>query len=254
MMLVRALVGDLELHLAEPGASPLSSVEGSFDFAALVPLQLKSMLEGGEDLNRIRQILVGGAQIPPGLLRSVRELENPALFESFAMSETISHFALRRINGAHATASFQLMEGVRAEVDGRSCLRVEVPGITRGWVQSNDLVELAPEGGSFTWLGRADNLINSGGVKIIPEVLESRMASALGRPCLLLPEADERLGQRLVLLVELGAGDLPDVKGWESRMRATIPPHELPKRIIPVPELPRNASMKVDRQAASRLL
>jgi O-succinylbenzoic acid--CoA ligase len=254
MMLVRALVGQLELQLAEPSSSPLSAVEGNFDFAALVPLQLKAMMEAGEDLACIRQILVGGAPIPPALEESLRKLEYPALFESFAMSETISHFALRRINGPRATAAFQTMEEVRLEVDHRSCLRVDLPGITPGPVQSNDLVELAPDGRSFTWLGRADNLINSGGVKLIPEVLESRMAALLGRPCLLLPERDERLGQKLVLLVEVGHEAPPEGSPWQSILRGALSPHEVPRRIIPVKAIPLNASLKPDRQAAQTLL
>lgn len=254
MMIVRALLGELDLCLAEPSSRPLESAEGNFRFASMVPMQVARSLEAGDELGRIASLLIGGGEIHPALRKDLEELKAMKVYESFAMTETVSHFALRRINGPGAQKSFRALEGVQLGVDDRGCLQVAVPGITPGQVQSNDLVELGEASLEFRWLGRADNLIKSGGINIIPEVLEEKISEILGMPCLLLPQADVLLGQKLVLLVEAPHGRGFDSGEVMNRLRGELNPLEQPRRIVTVSELPRLASFKPDRQAARSLL
>jgi O-succinylbenzoic acid--CoA ligase len=253
MMVVRALVGGLDLHLREPSGRPLEEVTGSFDFAAMVPLQVQGSLEAGDGLSSVRTLLVGGGELHPSLRTRIEGMETPAVFESFAMTETCTHFALRRINGAAPDPDFRLLEGVEVRTDERGCLVVNVPGVTNGSVVSNDLVEIGKDGLGFTWLGRFDHVIKTGGIKVIPEVLEKRIKDLLGPECLLLSLPDEKLGQRLVLLAEYSGPGAP-VQEWADLLREKLAPHELPRQILTTDEIPRNASLKPDRIAARKLI
>ena len=114
-------------------------------------------------------------------------------------------------------------------------------------------MEINREENGFTWLGRFDNLINSGGIKIIPELLEEQIREYLGKECMVLPEADRKLGHRLVLLIEF-EGEDPPLDSWMKELKVRFSGYEIPKRIISTKILPRNASMKPDRTSARNLL
>ena len=253
MMLVRAFMGQLELLPAEPSGRPLKGLAEHVDFAAMVPLQVHESLQAGDPLHMISKLLIGGGRLDEGLQKELRKRELPLAYESFGMTETLGHFALRKINGAQPESRFSLMNGVRAGIDQRSCIRVDIPGLTRGWLETNDLVDWDPDSNSFRWLGRHDHVLKSGGIKIIPEVVEEIARSCTGRDCLLLDEADARLGQRLVLLVESEADDAA-LEAWTDCLQQQLNRYEMPRRILCVPELPRNASMKPDRTRARNQL
>lgn len=253
MMVVRALVGGLELLLREPSSRPLKGIKEALDFAAMVPLQLEESLQHRDPLDRISRLLMGGGELHPGTRQKLSLLRVPEVYESFGMTETYTHFALRRINGPGAEPLFRLLKDVQISTDSRGCLLVKIPGITDGPVYTNDLVEINPGGDGFTWLGRYDNLINSGGIKIIPELLEDGIRDCLGHECLVLPEADRKLGQRLVLVVEF-EGEDPPLETWMKELKTRLSGYEVPKRILTLQALPRNASMKPDRTSVRKLL
>ncbi len=252
MMVVRALLGGLDLLLLEPSSRPLKDSSAAIAFAAMVPLQIEESLNHGDPLERISKLLIGGGELHPASREKLSSLDRPEVYESFGMTETYTHFALKRINGADPDTCFRLLEGVRVSIDARACLEVEVSGITSGILPTNDLVEITEKGDGFSWLGRFDNVINSGGIKIIPELLEEQIGTIIGQECLVLPEADRKLGNRLVLMVEY-QGD-PPVDEWLALLRVKLSNYELPRRIIAVQALPRNTSMKPDRTSAINLL
>ena len=253
MMVVRALLGGLDLLLTEPSSRPLQDLQGKIDFAALVPLQVEESFLNLDPVDRVSTLIIGGGELHPATRRKFLSMIPPSAWETFGMTETYTHFAARRINGPGTQDDFRLLEGVRIELDARSCLVVEVPGITSGPLVTSDLAEINERGDGFRWLGRYDNLINSGGVKIIPELLEEQITACIGHDCLVLSEPDRKLGQRLVLLVEY-AGDDPPVEQWTGLIRERVSNFERPRRIVPVPSLPRNASMKPDRTTSRKLL
>ena len=251
MMVVRALVGGLDLVLAEPSARPLKELKGSVSFGAMVPLQVHESIQHSDDLSLVEKLLIGGGELHSSIQGELTRLESTAVYESFAMTETYTHFALKRINGEQPDDDFRLLDGVSVTLDNRGCLVVDVPGVTTGPVSTNDLVEISSSGKGFQWLGRVDNVIKSGGIKIVPEMLEQRITRLIGNMCLVLPEKDEKLGEKLTLLVEYGEQD-PPVDMWLEALHKELSGYEVPKRIVTVEEIPRNQSFKPDR-AASRL-
>jgi O-succinylbenzoic acid--CoA ligase len=253
MMVVRALAGGLNLLMEAPSGRPLKALSRQVDFAAMVPLQVHDSLAHKDPISLVRKLLVGGGSLTAALQDELSGFAHPLVYESFGMTETITHFALRRINGPEPDPFFRLMEGVKAGVDGRACLEVDIPGITRGKIKTNDLVVMEDGGRGFRWLGRYDHVINTGGIKIIPELLEQQARRCTGLECLMLPEADPKLGEQLVLLVEY-EGEDPPVEQWLSCLRATLSAYEVPRRIQWVKTLPRNKSLKPDRTSAARLL
>ncbi len=253
MVVVRALVGGLDLVMSEPSGRPLQSVDGHFRFASMVPLQLFESLQAGDDLSRTGKLLVGGGELHPAVRSRLEGMNRPEVFESFAMTETYTHFALRRINGPRPDRDFHLLKGVSIRTDERGCLVVDVPGVTAGAVVTNDLVEIGGDGASFRWLGRIDNVIKTGGIKVIPELLEKRIGALLEQECLILPGADEKLGRKIILLVEY-PGANPPLEAWTGLLRRHLSAHENPRQLIPVREIPRNASFKPDRMAALKMV
>jgi len=253
MMVVRALAGGLNLLLEAPSGRPLKALTRQVDFAAMVPLQVHDSLAHKDPISLLSKLLVGGGSLPAALQDELSGLARPLVYESFGMTETITHFALRRINGPEPDPFFRWMEGVKAGLDERACLEVDIPGITRGKIKTKDLVVMEDGGSGFSWLGRYDHVINSGGIKIIPELLEQEARRCTGLECLILPEPHPKLGQQVVLLVEY-EGEDPPVEQWLGCLRASLSAYEVPRRIQWVKTLPRNKSLKPDRTTAARLL
>jgi O-succinylbenzoic acid--CoA ligase len=219
----------------------------------MVPLQVHESIFYGDDLSLIGQLIIGGGEIHPSVRDKLISMAAPALYESFAMTETYTHFALKRINGTQPDSIFRLLDKVRIRKDQRGCLVVEMEGITGGEIISNDLVEINQERNGFKWLGRYDNVINTGGVKIIPELLEGKIQELIGHHCLLLPETDVKLGNRLVLMVEYSGPERPEEK-WTRLLQERLPQAEVPKKIVLVNQLPRNSAFKPDRIEARKRL
>ncbi|MGW8316954.1 MAG: AMP-binding protein, partial [Bacteroidales bacterium] len=155
MMVVRALVGGLDLVTVEPSGRPLQDISHPVSFGAMVPLQVYNSLQHEDDLSRVGKLLIGGGEIHPSLRGRLTALETPELYEPFGMTETYTHVALRRINGKDTDPLFRTLKGVKISQDERGCLTVEVEGVTRGRLVTNDIVDLASERDGFTWLGRA---------------------------------------------------------------------------------------------------
>lgn len=253
MMVVRALVGGLNLVLTEPSSRPLQHIRATLTLGAMVPLQVHESLHSGDNLGVLQHLIIGGGELHTSLRNALIRRTAPAVYESFGMTETYTHFAMKRINGAEPDKYFRLLKGVSIRQDHRDCLVVDVEGITHGEIITGDLVEMSAGGKGFMWLGRYDHVINSGGIKIIPELLEEKIREWLGLPCLLLPEKDARLGERLVLLVEYGKQD-PPLEAWSQTLRERLGSFEVPKRVVVVKRLPRNEAYKPDRIAARELI
>jgi len=252
MMLVRALVGGLNLHTHEPAGNPLKRLDSEIDFAAMVPLQVHEALRQKESFRGIKKLIIGGGEINKELMESIQKLNSTLVYESFAMSETYSHFAIKQVNGPDAQKNFHVLHDVKISTDRRSCLCVEIPGITAGKIITNDIVDLI-SATEFKWLGRIDNVINSGGIKIIPEILENKIMDILEKPVLVIGIPDKKLGQKLVLVVEgtMHPGTFEDII---EKLAPSLHKHELPKEVRTVPEFPRNKAMKVDRLGVKMII
>ncbi len=252
MMVVRALAAGLHLLVREPSSTPLERVFTPVDFAAMVPLQAaKTMAQPGgtEALGRIRTLLLGGGFIDPVQEEALRALPN-RVYASYGMTETLSHIALRRINGPDASEAYTPLPGVRLSTDCDGALQITVPHLGIEQLQTNDMVELR-EAGRFIILGRRDAVINSGGIKIQAEELENKLHAAVsGITALALPAPHAELGECVALLWE-GAAD--KAQELEEACARELPKHHRPLHILRV-NLPRTESGKPARAAAKEML
>jgi len=266
MMLVRGLVLGLAMTLVEPAGDPLSSLPGDacFDFMAVVPLQLQTLLDGPpgyrERLNGMQAILVGGAPVSAALEQQVQALTVP-VYHTYGMTETATHVALRQLNGPGAPSQhFHPLPGVEIAVDERGCLRLKGPMTLDHWLQTNDLVELAPatchlQPATFRWLGRWDNVINSGGVKVQMEAVEVAVEAAwlaLGlaeRRRFVTGLPDERLGQAVTLVIEGEPLAADEERMLLAETRRRLKRFQQPRRVLYRAQLNETATGKIDRRA-----
>lgn len=274
MMLVRGLELSLPMTILEPTSNPLTSFDPAiarFAFTALVPLQLQTILTETPDklpiLNGMKAILVGGAATSPALEKALQVVTAP-VYATYGMTETVSHIALRRLNGPRKSDLFTALNGVALGTDERDCLHITSAATNFERIQTNDVADLLDHT-HFRLLGRADRIINSGGVKVQPERVEQLIQTTLAR---LLPEKagalprlfvaglpDERLGARVVLVVEQGRSGSPAEGrvGWSEgvwdrvreAVREQLGAYAVPKDMIWVEPFVETATGKIDQKA-----
>lgn len=250
MMLVRAFALGLDLHLIDPRGSVLEKLrtEVPFRFTALVPLQLHRAIQ--EDRARVerqfRTILLGGGPVSEALVEDLQDLD-VEVFQSYGSTETVTHVALRRLNGPDREAGFTAIGDCHFARDPRGCLVVYTPHLTTKQHLTNDLVELIDDR-RFRWLGRHDNVILSGGKKIFPEQLESRTAGIIPYPHYFTKVADDVLGQAVMLVLETDRPQedvLPEVL---EQVMSALHPHEWPRRVQALRRIQRTSAGKIIRE------
>ncbi len=263
MMLVRGLVGQLHLTIVEPSANPFLHVapEIEFDFVAMVPLQLQTILDQAPEtknrLNRMKAVLLGGAPVSAQLQEATNTLSVP-VYQSYGMTETVSHVALRRLNGSEKTDHYIAPKGIKLEQDARGCLVITADVTNHQKVVTNDRVNLL-NAHTFEWLGRIDNTINSGGVKIQIEIVEAALEAALAdlglpRVCFVGSLPDEKLGERLIAVIEGSPLTDDNEANLKAKLSANLSKYEQPKQFGYLPALPRTATGKIDRRGGLALL
>jgi o-succinylbenzoate---CoA ligase len=250
LMVVRAFVGQLNLVVMEPTSNPLSVLTQVVDFAALVPLQVKSAIDTCADaFRRVNQLIIGGSAVSAALKEKLGDVPSQC-WETYGMTETLTHVAAKAINGPQKSNFFSALPGVLFSVDDRGCLVVDVPRIASTSIVTNDVVLLIGND-RFEWVGRVDNVINSGGVKIQPEMVATKITRLFDRSFELLGIADERLGQKLVMVVEGGTDGIDFDLLFAN---CGLERFELPKQVFSIAEFPRSAAGKVLRQELLLLL
>ena len=247
MMVVRAIERELVLTVKTPSAAPLEDLNEEINFCALSPLQVENSLQ---KLHFFQNIIIGGAAVSETLknkihsaLKSSEGQNTPKIFETYGMSETLSHIALKEIFPV-AEAFFSVLPGVQISNDDRNCLQIFAPNLNSELLTTNDLVEIKNEN-QFRFLGIIDHVINSGGLKIYPEELEALVKKILPQELIFLGIPDETLGQKLVLVIE-GAADETQ-KLLLKTVNFPTKNHQ-PKETIFLQEFPRIPNGKIDRQ------
>ena len=250
MMVVRALAGGLNLITAEPSSTPLTGLTGPIDFAPMVPMQVTatlSLTNGSEQLARGHTLLLGGGFVDSSLEEQLQALPCRA-FTSYGMTETLSHIALRAANGPQRSERYTPLPGVSLSLTHEGTLQISAPYLHVYNLPTNDLAEIA-ENGTFRILGRADAVINSGGVKIQAEDIEQTLHRLTGMLVLALPLPHPVLGQCVALLWE----GLEDAELALRSACDTLPKYHRPHLLKRV-TLPRTASGKIARKQAMALL
>ncbi len=249
MVVVRALERRLDLRCVFPSSHPLRGRTEALSFAAMTPAQVYTTLEVPEEtetLKKVRHLIIGGGAVNGPMAESLREFPN-AVWSTYGMTETLSHIALRRLNGPEASEWYTPFSGISVRLAEDGALRISAPAVCDGELLTNDLAEL-DKNGRFRILGRKDNIINSGGVKVQIETVEAALAPYIEGSFFITSVPDAHYGEMVVMLREGHGGE-----DCMAVCRRVLHPYTCPKRVFCVPLLPRTGSGKPDRAEARRL-
>lgn len=268
MMVVRSIERKLRLFSVKPSGHPLSDesltkmVEMDFDFVAMVPMQVYNTLQVPQErerLSRIKHLIIGGGAIDDALAEELRSLPG-AVWSTYGMTETLSHIALRRLNGEEASEWYQPFDSVGVSLNSEGCLVIDAPLVCSEPLVTNDIAEIKQQETSshssdassslktssphvlFRIKGRKDNVICSGGIKIQIEEVENLLRQHLDAPFLLAKKKDEKFGEIAVLVTESG-----DLEGVEAICRQVLPKYWVPRQYLHFDQLPMTETGKPKR-------
>ena len=252
MMVVRALVAGLKLMVRPASGHPMQFLDQGVDFTAIVPLQLYNSLQTEEEKQKLaacKHILVGGGAVNNDLRQQLQSL--PARFYStYGMTETLSHIALQPLNGHNKPAHYYPFPGVSLTLSPEQTLVIQAPALCPQILVTNDVAQIFNDG-SFIILGRKDNTVNSGGIKIQIETDEDLLRPHLNTSFALTSIPDIRLGEALVLLLEQNTDT--DIKELQYQMRTWLPPYHSPRFIYRIKKIPVTETGKINRAACKEL-
>ena len=251
MMVVRSMMRKLKLIVTDPSVKPVETLDQKIDFCAMTPLQVENSLD---KLYLIKNLIIGGAAVSEDLKKKIKEVlknsdSETFIFETYGMSETLSHIGLKQIL-PEPEEYFTVFENVEISLDERNCLRIYAPKLNPDILQTNDLVEIKNEK-QFKFLGRIDNVINSGGAKIFPEQLEALVKKEIPNEVVFLGIDDVSLGQKLIAVIEGEKSDDLIKKIKEIQFEKSF--HK-PKEIVFVEKIPRTPNGKINRIELKKLL
>ncbi|HUH25543.1 MAG TPA: AMP-binding protein [Flavobacterium sp.] len=239
MMFVRAVVLGLKLDYVNPSKEPLKNTDKIYDFVAMVPLQVQNSIT---QIEQCRKLIVGGAELDEKIKLHLKDMMLE-VYETYGMTETITHIAAKRIQDKYFTS----LPHANISTDERGCLLIEAPLVANGLVVTNDLIELINDV-QFQWIGRIDNVINSGGIKIVPEKIEQKLSEYIPYRFFVIGKEDESLGQKLVLVIEQDPYNLlPEVL-------SSLEKYERPKEILFVKQFKETPTGKILRKDTVEVL
>jgi O-succinylbenzoic acid--CoA ligase len=243
MMLVRAIILGLQIDVIEPTTVLNLSTKKHYDFCAMIPMQLQSNLK---KLTNIKKLIIGGAPMSPGLVEQIQPLKT-TIYATYGMTETITHVAVKKLNNfenIHASSAeksfYKTLPNIKISQDNRQCLIIEAPQLSKEKIITNDVVKLHSNI-TFEWLGRIDNVINSGGIKFFPEQIEEKLKTKISNRFFIASEADEKLGEKLILVLESDTNNLP------TSVFEDLNVYEIPKKIYAVSKFIETTSGKIQR-------
>jgi O-succinylbenzoic acid--CoA ligase len=259
MMLVRALVLGWHLDVVSSKLNPLENLDKTYDFSAMVPLQLEHSLV---KINQIKKIIVGGGVVSSQLQEKLQGIQS-IVYATYGMTETVSHIALKQLNhwtpivGLASLASFyQLLPHVRIYKDTRNCLVIDAPKVAEEIIFTNDIVEVISDK-HFEWLGRFDNVINSGGVKLHPERIEEKLSNIIDQRFFVAGIPDAQLGEKLLLIIECQSENRLKLQQFIAKKIQhldRLSKYEKPKEILFVSTFVTTETKKIQRNKTLDLL
>ena len=250
MVVVRSFVAGLRLLPVAPCGHPLKELTEIPTFAAMIPMQVYNTIQVPEErakLMEIKHLIIGGGAIDDALGRELKAFPNH-VWSTYGMTETLSHIALRRLNGAEASDWYTPFENVRIRLSEENTLIIHAPSVCAEELITNDIAEINDEG-KFRILGRKDNTINSGGVKIQIEQVEAALKEYLDIPFQITARKDAKFGEIVVLLYNKVKEEADIRRICEEK----LPAYWVPKIYLPVEELPLTGTGKPDRATARRI-
>lgn len=244
MMIVRAVEAKASLWVVKPSSTPLATVRRSVSLAAMVPMQVAATLQqsdGMQQLSMVDCLLVGGAPLSRETEQQLLSLPT-TVYVTYGMTETVSHVALRRVG----ECCYKALGDVTFGADERDCLVIQAPRLSVGRLVTNDIVALKNDK-SFEWKGRYDNVIMSGGLKFCAEVLEQKIATVISSRYYIKSAPDNRLGQRVVLVIEDKPYDDSRLSALREALARHLSQYEMPREICFMSHFEMTESGKVKR-------
>ena len=253
MMLVRALTLGWQLDVVEASSNPLQGITKTYDFSAMVPMQVHHSLK---ELRNIKKLIVGGGVVNNMLINKLQS-QSTAIYATYGMTESITHIAVKKLNGYGLRVSdseaYKVLPDVKITTDSRGCLVIEASKIAEATVVTNDLVEIISDT-EFIWLGRADTIINSGGIKLIPEQIERKLSESIHERFFVTGIPDEVLGEKLILIVESRSDSTSKEVEKQLLKLEALQKFEIPKATYIVKQFVETETKKIQRQKTLDLL
>jgi o-succinylbenzoate---CoA ligase len=249
MMLVRSILGELNLMAIAPKGNVADQLSSGIDFAAMIPLQVQNLLEhpkGKLWMERIQKLIIGGAPIPPALEKNLRRCIKP-IYSTYGMTETVSHIAMRRLDGTGYSNAYTLMPNVSVRQDDNDCLVISAPLLSASEVTTKDVVRILPDD-CFEVLGRLDNRITSGGIKYFPENIEKKLNDVLMDRFIVSSKPDPKLGEKIILIIESEQPENYSISYLKRIFGNKLTPYEFPKEVLFLKQFPETETSKLVRK------
>ncbi|MCT4699478.1 AMP-binding protein [Tenacibaculum haliotis] len=248
MMLVRALTLGWQLDVIKPDSNPLKDIKKQYNFSAMVPLQLRNSLN---ELHKIDQLIVGGGVVSNDLIAAIQNISTK-VFATYGMTETITHVAVKKLNDlsfrAESKSLYKTLPNVLMSQDDRNCLIIEASKVSSEIIRTNDVVKLISKT-AFEWLGRYDNVVNSGGIKLHPEKIEEKLSEIIDQRFFVTAIKDEVLGEKLVLVIEdVTSSGVESSLLSKIKKEASLSKFEIPKVVYFLPQFIETETKKIQRK------
>ncbi len=234
MVLVRALEADCKVVVVKPSANPLMvELPCKVDLAAVVPMQLEHLLNNTDSLKQlsnIEHLIIGGAAVSEQLQQHLQTLSTRC-YATYGMTETFSHIALKPLNGKGKMPYYHTLTPVTCSTDDRGCLVIHALHLSTKRFVTNDVVTLHSDT-TFEWVDRYDRIINSGGVKVSPEKLETLLAPYISLPFFITSQPDALLGEHVVLVIEGEKWSSNEIAKLTKKCSELLGKYEVPKEVL----------------------
>lgn len=247
MVVVRSLVCNLDLYPIQPSGNPFKNIDLIFDFAALVPLQVFNTIKEHDELEtlkKVKNLIIGGGSIDLQIEKIIKKFPNN-VYSTYGMTETLSHIALRKLSGQDASTRYIPFDSVTLSLAENNTLIINAPLLCEKPLYTNDIVDISSDG-SFRVLGRVDNIINTGGIKVQIEEVEQKLREFIDTPFAISSLPDPKFGEIVVLVAEQNV-DLASLQKIKSF-------YYIPKKCILVDKLPLTETGKIDRYKLKRMI
>lgn len=244
LQVVRAFEGGMNLITVPPSSDPLQEIDDSIDFAAFTPQQVYGSYR---KLSVIKKLIVGGGAISQALEEKLQTVDTE-IYATYGMTETITHVAIRSVNRPHSEY-FEALNGVSFAQNENNCLVISAPHIGVENLVTNDVVDLLGTR-KFQFVGRLDNVVNSGGIKLFPEKIEKKLSAQLSAPFFISSLPHEKLGAQLVLVIESES----EIENLQQLLSASLDRFEKPKRVFYTSRFERTETDKIQRLKTMKII
>jgi len=253
MMVVRAMMWGLDLQLVAPKGNPMIAINQPIDFAAMVPLQVTTIFEENPSkFSLIKKLIIGGGKVDTQLAKNLETISTQC-YATYGMTETITHVAIKKLNGPHPTNYFEALSNISLFTDKRGCLKIDAPKLSAETIVTNDLVDLKNDK-QFEWLGRFDNVINTGGVKVFPEKIEAILEKIINQRFFITSLPEKKLENKVILIIEDKAWITKKINALKLDIKEVLSKFEQPKAIYFLDKFEETPTKKIQRNRTKKKL